>query len=148
MAASRVFGFIAKEVREMMPPTVFFAVGFSVVVLRGHLTTEQFGLQPFNFMVAATSALMVSKSSLLANAMTPLRRFDASPRIVPILVTTLVYFTVLLIIRILQQVVEYWMAGGSRSVTAQFIQGGFARRHFAVIQIWIFALFLIYTTAV
>jgi len=34
---SRLLAFIIKELREMLPPTVFFAVGFNLIVLTTNL---------------------------------------------------------------------------------------------------------------
>ena len=34
---SRLLTFIIKELREMLPPTVFFAVGFNLIVLTTNL---------------------------------------------------------------------------------------------------------------
>jgi hypothetical protein len=147
MTRPRVLTFLAKEFREMLPPTLFFMIGFNLIVLTGHLATEDYRWHLFNFMFATTTALVVGKSVLLANALPFLRRFDAAPLIVPILFKTLVYVTVVLIVRLIEQLVEYWIGGGSLSGTFHHIQEQFRWRRFAAVQIWIFFLFLVYTTA-
>ena len=65
----------------------------------------------------------------------------------PILFKTLVYFTVVLVVRLVEEVVEYWVGGGSLSGTFSHVREHFAWHRFAAVQIWIFVLFLIYTTA-
>jgi hypothetical protein len=131
----------------MIPPTLFFMVGFNLIVLTGHLLIDDYRRQLFNYMLATTTALLVGKSVLLANALPFLRRFDGAPLIVPILFKTLVYFTVVLIVRFIEEVVEYWVGGGSLNGTLPHLQEGFAWRRFAAVQIWIVVLFLLYTTA-
>ena len=131
----------------MIPPTLFFMVGFNLIVLTGHLVIDDYRRQLFNYMLATTTALLVGKSVLLANALPFLRRFDRAPLIVPILFKTLVYFTVVLIVRFIEEVVEYWAGGGSLHGTLAHLQEEFAWRRFAAVQIWIFVLFLVYTTA-
>jgi hypothetical protein len=147
MSGPRVLAFVAKEFREMVPPTLFFMVGFNLVVLTGHLVIDDYRRQLFNYMLATTTALVVGKSVLLANALPFLRRFDRAPLIAPILFKTLVYFTVVLVVRLVEELVEYWVGGGSLSGTLPHIREQFAWRRFAAVQIWIFVLFLVYTTA-
>jgi len=147
MSGPRVLAFIAKEFREIVPPTLFFLVGFNLIVLTGHLVIDDYRRQLFNYMLATTTALVVGKSVLLANALPFLRRFDGAPLIAPILFKTLVYFIVVLIVRLIEELVEYWVGGGSLSGTFLHLQQQFAWRRFAAVQIWIFALFVVYTTA-
>jgi hypothetical protein len=139
--------FLAREVREMIPPTLFFAAGFNLLVLTGHLVVAGYGQALFNYMVATTSALIVGKSVLLANALPLLRRFDGAPLIVPILFKTLVYCSVVMLVRLLEAVVEHWIASGSPTGTFAHLREGFAWNRFVAIQLWIFVLFLVYTSA-
>jgi hypothetical protein len=68
-----------------------------------------------NFMVATMLALIVGKSVLVANAMLFLRRFDAAPKILPVLLKTTVYWTVVFLVRFVEKLVEYLFAGGTLS---------------------------------
>ena len=147
MSRPRVLAFVSKEFREMVPPTLFFMVGFNLIVLTGHLLIDDYRRQLFNYMLATTTALLVGKSVLLANALPLLRWFDRAPLVAPILFKTLVYFTVVLVVRFIEGVVEYWVGGGGLSGTLAHLQEEFAWRRFAAVQIWIFVLFLVYTTA-
>ena len=147
MSRPRVLAFAAKEFGEMVPPTLFFMVGFNLIVLTGHLLVDDYRRQLFNYMLATTTALLVGKSVLLANALPFLRRLDRAPLVAPILFKTLVYFTVVLIVRFIEEVVEYWVGGGGLNGTLAHLQEEFAWRRFAAVQIWIFVLFLVYTTA-
>jgi hypothetical protein len=64
-------------------------------------------------MIATTTALVVGKAVLVANALPFLRRFDAGPPIRPNLFKTVVYWTVVFVARFLQRVVEYAIGGGT-----------------------------------
>ena len=94
MKTPRFIAFLAKEVREVIPPTLFFLVGFNVIVvttqllIAGLFAGYWFGLA--NFMVATMSALVVGKAVLVANHMALLRRYDTAPLIRPILFKTVV----------------------------------------------------------
>ena len=134
MPRPRVLAFVAKEIREMVPPTLFFLVGFNLIVLTGHLLLNDYRLQLFNYMVATTTALVVGKSVLLANALPFLRRFDGVPLIAPILFKTLVYCSAVLIVRFLEELIEYWVSGGSLSGTLRHVREELAWHRFAAVR--------------
>ena len=77
--ARRVGAFLLRELREMLPPTIFFFVGFNLIVLTTNLLLADYLVAFGNFVVATTAALVVGKSVLVANAMALLRRYDRAP---------------------------------------------------------------------
>ncbi len=64
----------------------------------------------------------------------------------PILFKTIVYWAVVFLVRFLEKLVEYLSAGGSLKAIPQYVATHFTWHRFAAIQIWIFVLFLIYTS--
>ena len=85
MSGSRVLMFVVKEFREAVLPVAFFFVSFNLVELTTQLILADYMARLANFMVATTTALVVGKAVLVANALPFLRRFDAAPMIRPIL---------------------------------------------------------------
>ena len=146
MPKSRLLTFLIKELQEVVPPTVFFAIGFNLVVLTTDLILADYLVSFASFMVATITALVVGKAVLLANAMPFLRRFDTAPMIQPILFKTVVYWAVVFMVRFLEKLVEYLFAGGSLRAIPEYVASHFTWHRFAAIQIWIFVLFLIYTS--
>jgi hypothetical protein len=146
MPKSRLLAFVIKELREVVPPTVFFAVGFNLIVLTTHLILADYLVSFGSFMVATVTALVVGKSVLIANAMPFLCRFDTAPMIQPVLFKTIVYWAVVFLVRFLEKLVEYLFAGGTLSGISEYVATHFTWHRFAAIQIWIFVLFLIYTS--
>jgi hypothetical protein len=144
---SRVFAFFIKELREVIPPTIFFAVSFNLVVLTTKLILDDYGAQFANFLIATTAALVVGKAVLVANALPLMRRFDGAPLIQPILFKTAIYFAVVFLVRFLERLFEYWHGGGTLAGIPQYLNEHFSWHRFGAIQIWILVLFLIYTTA-
>jgi hypothetical protein len=147
MPTPRSLAFIVHEFKEMIPPTLFFAAGFNLIVLTTQLILDDYRLQLFNFMVATTAALVVGKSVLVANALPVLRRFDGAPLIRPILFKASVYFAVVFLVRLLEEIIEYLVGGGTSAGIPEYVREHFTWHRFAAVQIWIFVLFLIYTTA-
>ena len=77
MSKSGLAAFLIKELKELVPPTVFFAVSFNLLVLTTNLILADYLHSIGSFLVATTTALVVGKAVLVANAMPILRRLDA-----------------------------------------------------------------------
>ena len=146
MSKSGVAAFLIKEFKEVLPPTVFFAVGFNLIVLTINLILADYLRSFASFMVATATALVVGKSVLVADAMPFLRRFDAAPMIQPVLFKTTVYWAVVALVRFLEKLVEYFFARGTFGGIPMYVTTHFTWHRFAAIQIWIFVLFLVYTS--
>jgi hypothetical protein len=146
MPESRLLAFVVKELKEVLPPTVFFAVGFNLIVLTIDLILADYLSSFASFMIATTAALVVGKSVLVANAMPFLRRFDSAPMIQSVLFKTLVYWAVVFLVRFLEKLVEYFFAGGTFMGIPEYVSAHFTWHRFAAVQIWIFVLFLMYTS--
>ena len=144
----RVGTFLLREFREMLPPTIFFFIGFNLIVLTTNLLLSDYGAHVASFMIATVSALVVGKAVLIANAMRAIRRFDSAPLIRPILFKTLFYWAAVFIVRLLERWIEYLRS-------SDYVFGGFAPHeivafswgHFIAVQLWILVLFFVYVTA-
>ena len=144
----RVGAFLLREFLEILPPTIFFIIGFNLIVLTTNLILAGYGAQFPNFMIATVSALVVAKALLVANAMPAIRRYDRAPLIRPILFKTVFYWAAVFIVRLLEHWIRYRLSG-------DYVFGGFVPHveatfswdRFFAIQLWIFVLFLIYVTA-
>jgi hypothetical protein len=75
----RVRSILLHEFREMLPPTIFFFVGFNLILFSKRLFLADYLIQFSGFMLATTSALVVGKTVLVANMIPFLRRFDHGP---------------------------------------------------------------------
>ena len=79
MSKSGVRAFLIKELKEVWPPTLYFAVSFNLLVLTINLILADYLRSFASFMVATATALVVGKAVLVANALPLLRRFDVAP---------------------------------------------------------------------
>jgi hypothetical protein len=146
MSMPRALAFVIKEFKEIIPPTLFFGIGFSLIYLTTQLILDDYLVRLANFMVVIGAALVVGKSVLLANALPISRRFEGAPLIQPVLFKTTLFFLVVFVVRFLEKLVEYWLGGGTVSGIPDYVARHFTWHRFAAIQIWIFVLFLIYTS--
>jgi hypothetical protein len=147
MRWSRFVRFAIEEFREVLPPTVFFAIGFNLIELTTQLLLDDYLVRFANFMVATAAALLVGKAVLVANRLPFLNRFDTAPLIRPILFKTVVYTVVVFLVRFLERLVEYGFHGGTVMALPGYIVHHFSWHRFAAVQIWTFVLFLLYTSA-
>jgi hypothetical protein len=135
------------ELYEILPPVIFFLVGFNLIVLTTNLILADYSAAVGNFMLATTGALVVGKAVLVADAMPFLRRYDRAPLLEPILFKTFVYWVFVFIARLLEALVEFLIHGHPFREFLPHLASTFSWHHFAAVQIWILVLFLIYVTA-
>jgi hypothetical protein len=146
MSRSRVAAFVIKEFREVIPPTLFFAVGFNLIELTTQLILDDYLVRFASFMVATAAALVVGKAVLVANFLQFLRRYNSVPLIRPILFKTIVYTLVVFLVRFLERIIEYAVGGGTISGFPDYVIMHFTWHRFAANQLWIVVLFLVYTS--
>ncbi len=136
------------ELRRVVPPTIFFFLGFNLILFTKRLILAQYLIQFTGFFIATMSALIIGKVVLVADAMPFMRRFDNAPLAQPILFKTVVYTLLVFVVRLLEAFVHY-VAGGGVVGHGGFIEqqlGSFSWDRFIATQMWIFVLFLVYVT--
>lgn len=146
---ARIFAFVKHEFRQVLPPTIFFFVGFNIILFSKRLMLAEHLIQFSGFFIATMSALVVGKVVLVADKLPFLRRYDNAPLIRPILFKTVVYTFLVGTVRLLEAFIHY-VAGGGEVGQGGFIDdilGRFSWDHFVAVQMWVFVLFLIYVTA-
>jgi hypothetical protein len=147
MAGSRLIAFVVREIKEALPAIIFFAVGFNLIELTTQLLLDTYSVHFADWTVATLAALLVGKAVLVANALPFFRRFDTAPVLQPVLFKTVIYWLVVAVLRFLERVIEYWAAGGRFAGIPEYVAVHFPWHRFLAVQIWIFTLFLVYTTA-
>jgi hypothetical protein len=143
----RAGGWFLRELHEILPPTIFFLIGFNLVALTTNLILAEYSLAFASFMLATAAALVVGKAVLVANTLPFLGRYDRAPLILPILFKTVVYWVIVFLARLLEHFVRFCLV--EHNPIGDFLPhmiATFSWDRFAAIQIWILALFLIYVT--
>ena len=135
------------EVREALPPTIFFFLGFNIIVLTTNLLVAQYLVAVSNFMLATLAALVVGKAVLVANKIPLLRRYDRAPLIQPILFKTAFYWVIVFFARLLERFVHFLLEGNAPTDFLSYLNTTFSWHRFSAISLWVLVLFLIYVTA-
>jgi len=143
----RVSAWLLHELYDILPPVIFFFIGFNLIVLTTNLILADYSMAVGNFMLATAAALVVGKAVLVADTMPFLGRYDRAPLLEPILYKTLVYWAFVFVARLLEALVEFCVKGHPLREFLPHLASTFSWHRFAAIQIWIMVLFLIYVTA-
>ncbi|APV51932.1 hypothetical protein BWI17_21005 [Betaproteobacteria bacterium GR16-43] len=143
----RAFDWWLVQVKHMLPPTIFFAIGFNLILFTRWMTLQEHGIPFTNFFAATLAALLVGKVVLVVDNLPFMRRFDGAPLIQPILFKSAIYWVCVFVFRIAEGLVHFLIDGGALGAFPDFLVAQFSWPRFLAIQIWLMVLFLVYVTA-
>ena len=135
-----------EQVEHALPPTIFFFVGFNLILWTKRLILQEHGIEFSGFFTALVAALLVGKAVLVTDNLPLMRRFDGAPMIQPILFKSAIYWLCVLIVRLTEEVVHFVAAGGAIAGFGDHFVDHFSLARFLSIQIWLMVLFLVYVT--
>src|SRR6516165_8683225 len=107
----RAFDWWLAQVRHVLPPTIFFFVGFNLILWTKRLVLEEHGIDFSGFFTATLAALLVGKAVLATDHLPFMRRFDGAPMIQPIIFKTAIYWLCILIARLAEELVQFLANG-------------------------------------
>ena len=142
----RAFQWWLAQVEHALPPTIFFFVGFNLILWTKYLILQEHGIQFSAFATATLAALLIGKAVLVTDNLRFMHRFDGAPMIQPILFKSAIYWLCVIVARILERLVHYLADGGAMAEFPTFLIEQFSWSRFLSIQIWLMVLFLIYVT--
>ena len=142
----RAFDWWLAQVKHALPPTIFFFVGFNLILLTKRLILEEHGIDYTGFFTATLAALIVGKAVLVTDNVPFIRRFDSAPMIRPILFKSTIYWICVLIVRLAERFVHFVAAGGVIADFPSYLVGQFSWPRFLSIQIWLMVLLFVYVT--
>jgi hypothetical protein len=132
--------------KELLPPTAFFFVGFNLVLWTKRMILREYEIEFSGYLVATMTALVVAKAVLVTDHMPFMRRFDGAPLIQPILFKTAIYWACVFVVRLAESLVHYLRGGGALADFPQHMIEGFSWPRFLTVQVWLMVLFLVYVT--
>lgn len=136
-------GWLAREIRHMVPPFLFFLLAFNLLALTAQLAKAPGGLM--HYATAVISALICAKAVLIADAMPFFNRFPERPLIWNVVWKTLLYSLITSLLRLLEGGFEAWRADPHLGEGVEALAAQFTWARFTMIQLWLTALFLVYT---
>ena len=142
----RAFQWWLAQVKHVLPPTVFFFIGFNLILWTKYLILKEHGIEFSAFLTATLAALLVGKAVLVTDNMRLMHYFDGRPMIQPILFKTAIYWLCVLVARLAEGLVHFLAADGSIADFPAYLVDRFSWARFLSIQIWLMVLFLLYVT--
>jgi hypothetical protein len=130
------------QVSHALPPTIFFFVGFNLILWTKRLILQEHGVEFSGFFTATLAALLVGKAVLATDNLPFMRRFDGAPLIQPILFKSVIYWMCVMVVRLAEELVHHAAAGGSIAGFGDHFAERFSLARFLSIQIWLMVLFL------
>src|SRR6476620_338285 len=133
----RAFDWWLAQIKATLPPTIFFFVGFNLVLWTKRLILEEHGIEFSGFLTATVAALLVGKAVLVTDNLSFMHRFDGAPLIQPILFKSAVYWLCVLIVRLAEGLARFLAAGGVIADFPEHLVQHFSWPRFLSIQIWL-----------
>ena len=134
------------QMRHALPPTIFFFIGFNLILWTKRLILEEHGIDFSGFFTATVAALLVGKAVLVTDSLPFMRRFEGAPLIQPILFKTAIYWLCVLIVRLAEGLGHFLAGGGVIALFPAYFVDRFSWPRFLSIQLWLMVLFLVYVT--
>ncbi len=137
---------VKHEVRELIPPTVFFLIAFEILAISRTLMLRQYGISLSAVAGVIIGALLVAKAVLIADLLPFLNRFHHKPLIYNILWKTTIYVIASVFIHYLEHLIPMWWRTRNFVAANQRLYDEMVWPHFWLIQLWLLVLLFVYCT--
>ena len=77
----RAFIWWLGQVKHALPPTIFFFIGFNLILWTKRLILQEHGIEFSGFFTALVAALLIGKAVLVTDNLPFMRHFDGAPLI-------------------------------------------------------------------
>ena len=133
-----------KEIRELIPPTIFFFIAFNIIAFTSALNLRQYGISLSAFGIATLGALVAGKAVLITDKLSFINRFPDKPLIYNVVWKTLIYWLAFILIQYLEHLIHFLFRYGSLSSANRHLFEEVVWPSFWAIQIWLLVLLFVY----
>lgn len=141
---SKVFAKIKEEIKELLPPTIFFFLALHLIAIIRFLLLEGTGITLGTSASVTVAALILGKAVLIADLLPFINRYPQKPLVYNIAWKTSIYVLVALLVHYLERLVEVWREAGGLVAANQKLLAEIVWPHFWAIQIVLFVLIAMY----
>jgi hypothetical protein len=135
---------IAHEFREVLPPAIFFLLGFHMLALTRSLMLREYRVHVASAAGATVGALLVAKVVLIADSLPVINRFPQKPLAYNVAWKTTIYLLAALVVHYLEHLVPLWWRLGDLGTANHQLLGEIVWPHFWVVQLWLVVLLFMY----
>lgn len=144
----RFWQMIRHEVREAVPPTIFFLILFHLAAFTKALLLESYGITVVTASVATVGALIVAKAILIADKLPWTGRFAGNPLLVGAVWRTMLYALFCLAFRLIEELVPLIVKHGGVMLAFENYIDEVSWPHFWTLQIWLLIALALYAAVV
>jgi hypothetical protein len=135
---------IAHEFREVIPPAIFFLLGFHMLALTRSLMLREYRVHAASAAGATVGALLVAKVVLIADSFAVINRFPSRPLIYNVAWKTTIYVLAALVVHYLEHLVPLWWRLGDLGAANHRLMEEIVWPHFWAVQLWLVVLLFMY----
>ena len=143
---SKIMAVVVKEIREALPATLFFLCLFHMFALTKAVVLNDYSITALRAVGATVGALLVAKAVLVVEAL-PIARLFPGRRVGQLLWKTLLFGTVVLLFRVVEEIVPLTAKHGSVMLATQAMYREVSWPVFGVLALWILSGLLLYCLA-
>jgi hypothetical protein len=138
---------IKEEIKELLPPTLFFFIALHLVAFVRVLILKGTGIALGTSVSVTVAALILGKAVLIADLLPFINRYPGKPLAYNIAWKTTIYFLVAMVVHYLERLIDFWRETGSLIEGNHKLLAEIIWPHFWAIQIFLLVLILMYCTA-
>ena len=133
------------EIREIIPPTLFFFVAFQLIAFTRDLMLQEYGVHASTVAAAAIKALIVAKVVVVVDLLPVMNRFAGKPLIYSVLFKASTYFLATLLLRYLEIFIPLVVKHGDFFLSNRHLFDELVWPRFWYLLIWLAVLFILYS---
>jgi len=144
MSTKRVAEIVRREIREVIPPALFFLVAFGLLILTQSLLLKEHGITYVHLGAAVVGALIVAKVVLIVDHFRFVDRYPEKPLIWNAVWKTLIYNVAATFVRYLEELLGLLFKGQGFADANATLFAGLNWTQFALIHMWLAVLLFVY----
>jgi len=135
---------LLKELYEVIPPTVFFFIAFSLLLLTQMLVLKEHGIDGWDWGGAVVGALIVGKVVLVVDKFAFVDRYPEKPLIWNAVWKTLIYLVAATFVRYLERLLPLLFDGKRFIAVNREVLYSIDWERFVLIHMWLLVLLFVY----
>ena len=143
---SKIGAIVAKEIREIVPATIFFLWLFHMIALTKAVIVGDYSITAMRATFATVGALIVAKAILIVENL-PIARLFSSRLVFNVLWKTLLFGAVAFLFRFIEELIPLISKHESLVTAIAHVYEEIPWPQFWVFQLWVFSALLLYCLA-
>jgi hypothetical protein len=135
---------VAREIREAIPPMIYFTAVFHAVMITKAAFLADYGLTATGSAAALVGALLVSKAILITDKRRFTNALSTGPLLYNVLWKAAIFSVFTLLFRVIEEVIPLAAKDRSLEAAAQHFFEEVPRHHFWVLQMWLYGSLVMY----